>query len=50
MIDPDLLDILRCPLCHGELTEDEESSELVCRECGRRYPVTDGIPDMVVDA
>ncbi len=49
MIDPDLMEILRCPLCHGELDEDEGASELRCVECGHRYPVIDGIPDMVVD-
>ncbi len=50
IVDPELLQILRCPLCHAEVEEVEETSELVCVGCGHRYPVDDhGIPDMVVD-
>jgi hypothetical protein len=33
----------------ADLTEDEAASRLVCTECGRRYPVRDGIPVMLVD-
>ncbi len=46
LIDPILLEILRCPACHGELSEDLAASELVCPQ-GDRYPVVDGVPDMV---
>ena len=48
LISPTLLDILRCPVCHSTVVEDEPGSALVCTGCGRRYPVIDGIPDMVV--
>jgi uncharacterized protein YbaR (Trm112 family) len=48
LISPALLEILRCPVCHAGVTEDVPASALVCAECGRRYPVVDGIPDMVV--
>lgn len=43
-VDPGLLAILRCPVCHGELVE--EADVLVC-PTGHRYPVVDGVPDMV---
>lgn len=46
LVDPRLMEILRCPVCHGSLEEVEETSELVCAE-GHRYRVTDGVPDMV---
>ncbi len=46
LIDPILMEILRCPVCHGELTEDVGASELAC-SVGHRYRVTDGVPDMV---
>ncbi len=52
---PDLLDILRCPVCRGELTmtvrrrEREEVVEgtLRCPKCAVDYPIEDGIPDLL---
>lgn len=49
LIHPDLASVLRCPVDKASLTEDEATSRLVCVECGRRYPVRDGIPIMLVD-
>lgn len=46
-IDARLLDILVCPIDHGALRIDGQ--DLVCTVCGRRYPVEDGIPTMLVD-
>lgn len=46
LVDPVLMEILRCPVCHGTLAEQPDTSELVCDD-GHRYPVTDGVPDMV---
>ena len=52
-ISPELLAIIVCPACHGELalTEGGESAqtELVCQGCGLAYPVRDGIPVLLVD-
>ena len=45
-IDPALLEILACPVDHAPVTD--ERSHLVCGTCGRRYPVRDGIPVMLV--
>ena len=52
---PDLMDILRCPLCRGELTltvRKKEGPEIVegllaCPACRVDYPITDGIPDLL---
>lgn len=49
LIDPTLAEVLVCPVDKADLTEDEEASRLECTECGRRYPVEDGIPIMLVD-
>lgn len=49
LIDPQLAAILVCPVDKSDLTEDEASSHLVCTGCGRRYPVRDGIPVMLVE-
>ena len=46
MIDPWLLERLACPRCHGALIA--QSIELICAQ-GHRYPVTDGIPVMLLD-
>ena len=46
-IDPQLLEILACPVDHAMVRE--EGDRLVCASCGRRYPVRDGIPVMLID-
>lgn len=49
LIDPTLAEVLVCPVDKADLTEDTEAERLECSECGRRYPVRDGIPIMLVD-
>ncbi|MEN8042078.1 MAG: Trm112 family protein [Actinomycetota bacterium] len=49
LISPDLLAIMQCPLCTGDLAEQKEPAALVCQKCGHAYPVVDGIPNMVID-
>ncbi|MGH8947113.1 MAG: Trm112 family protein [Acidimicrobiia bacterium] len=49
LLDETLARILVCPVDKGDLSEDEPASRLVCDVCGRRYPVRDGIPIMLVD-
>ncbi len=46
-IDPELLSILACPVDHAAVRD--EGGALVCSSCGRRYPVRDGIPVMLVE-
>lgn len=48
-IAPELLALLVCPTCKGELQYDEAQSRLVCPSCRVAYPVRDGIPVMLVD-
>jgi len=47
MIDKELLDILACPLCKAEVKLEDD--KIVCTNCGRRYPVKDDIPVMLID-
>jgi uncharacterized protein len=44
-----LLDILVCPKCRGELEYRESEPALVCQKCRLKYPVRDGIPIMLID-
>ncbi|HWV38871.1 MAG TPA: Trm112 family protein [Vulgatibacter sp.] len=46
-LNAELLEILVCPKCRGELREDE--SELTCTTCEFAFPIRDGIPVMLVD-
>jgi hypothetical protein len=47
MIDKDLLEILACPACKGDVVN--EGGKIACTRCGRKYPVKDGIPIMLVN-
>lgn len=49
LIDPALLEIMQCPVDAGTLTEQRNPDVLECDRCGRRYPVRDGIPVMLID-
>jgi uncharacterized protein YbaR (Trm112 family) len=52
MVSQDLLDILRCPNCVQEnegLLEYYKESWLICNECGRKYPIRQDIPVMLLD-
>jgi uncharacterized protein YbaR (Trm112 family) len=46
---PQLLAILVCPQCKGELTYEAAVPSLDCAACALRYPVRDGIPIMLID-
>jgi uncharacterized protein YbaR (Trm112 family) len=48
-IDSQLLEILVCPKCKGDLEYREAESTLVCHSCSLKYPVRDDIPIMLID-
>lgn len=52
MVSSELLEILRCPACVREkegLLDLTKDTWLVCRDCGRKYPIVDDIPVMLID-
>ena len=48
-LDTQLLEILVCPKCKGDLEYRETESSLICHACSLRYPVRDDIPIMLID-
>lgn len=48
-LNPELLAILACPACKGELTRVGADEGLACAACGVVYPVRDDIPIMLAE-
>ncbi len=52
MVSNELLEILRCPNCVREkdgLLTLYKDTWLICQDCGRKYPIKDDIPVMLID-
>jgi uncharacterized protein YbaR (Trm112 family) len=48
-LNPELLEILACPQCKGELDYREAESALLCQACKLRYRIEDDIPVMLIE-
>jgi uncharacterized protein YbaR (Trm112 family) len=48
-LSPELLQILVCPKCKGELEYRASPEALICHACRLVYAVEDGIPIMLID-
>ncbi len=48
-IDKELLEILACPACKGELSLTDSEDGLICEKCALKYPIKDDIPIMLID-
>ncbi len=51
-MNKELLAILACPRCQGELTletKDDKDEGLACAACAVMYPIRDDIPIMLVE-
>ena len=46
-VDPKLLAILACPRCLGDVIEVDD--KIVCTKCGKKYPISNGIPILLAD-
>lgn len=42
-----LIDILACPDCKGDV--DMAGAKVVCKKCGKSYPLINGVPVMLID-
>jgi uncharacterized protein YbaR (Trm112 family) len=45
----ELLEILACPKCKGDLVYKETETFLVCEKCRLMYQVKDDIPVMLIE-
>jgi uncharacterized protein YbaR (Trm112 family) len=48
-IDRELMEVLACPKCKGEVEINAKGDGIVCNTCRLVYPVKDDIPVMLVD-
>ena len=48
-ISKELLDILACPKCKGDIYLTEKGDGLICDNCKLMYPIKEDIPIMLID-
>lgn len=48
-IDKELLKILACPKCKGDLKLTEKEDGLLCQNCKLLFEIRDNIPIMLID-
>ncbi len=48
-LDPQLLEILACPVCKTDVKLTTDEKGLKCVTCHRVYPIKDDIPVMLID-
>ena len=48
-ISQELLEILACPKCKGEIHVNSSDDGLVCDACRLMYPIREDIPVMLID-
>lgn len=47
MIDKELLDIMACPKCKGDI--ELKGMFIICQKCKLAYPILDDVPDMLIE-
>ena len=48
-LDPQILEILACPVCKENVNLTADEKGLKCVKCHRVYPIKDDIPVMLID-
>ena len=48
-INKELLEILACPKCKGDLKLTEKEDGLICEKCKLLYEIKDDIPIMLIE-
>lgn len=48
-VDKELVDILACPVCKGDIYVSEDEKFILCDTCRLKYEIRDDIPIMLPD-
>ena len=48
-INKELLEILACPKCKGDIRLNDKGDSLICETCRLVYEIKDDIPIMLID-
>ena len=48
-INPEVLNILVCPVCKADLVYDDQAQTLTCNRCRLRYRIVNDIPNFMVE-
>ncbi|MGQ9508303.1 MAG: Trm112 family protein [Thermodesulfobacteriota bacterium] len=48
-LNQELLEILACPKCKGEIFLNQGGDGLICKACRLVFPIRDDIPVMLID-
>ncbi len=48
-LSPELLEILACPKCKGDIHLNDSKDGLICDHCRLLYEIRDDIPIMLID-
>jgi uncharacterized protein YbaR (Trm112 family) len=48
-LSKELLDILACPKCKGDIVLNRANDGLICKSCHLIYQIKDDIPVMLID-
>lgn len=48
-LSKELLEVLACPKCKGDLDYKKKEAKLFCNKCRLAYRIEDGIPIMLID-
>jgi uncharacterized protein YbaR (Trm112 family) len=49
MLTEELLKIICCPKCQGELVYDVQNKNLSCNSCGKIFQVQNNIPKLIIE-
>ena len=47
ILNPEILDVIACPICKGKLHYDENAQVLICKFDKLAFPVKNGVPIML---